>query len=244
MNYIFDVDGTLTPSRSLMDPMFKEFFLQFIKKHNVYIVTGSDYGKTVEQLGKDITENVISCFNCAGNSVWRAGKEVWTNNWKLPTDAQRWLLEQLEKSQFYRKTGEHIDVRPGMVNFSIVGRACNLEERALYVQWDQKHNERYKIARDFISKFGISAQVAGDTGIDIYPVGADKSQVVEWIEKPITFFGDKMQRGGNDYPLSLSLEKHPKCGSIQVRDWKETRQLLFTINSFPNISLHEENTVI
>ena len=28
--YIFDVDGTLTLSRTLIDPEFKEFFLKFI----------------------------------------------------------------------------------------------------------------------------------------------------------------------------------------------------------------------
>jgi hydroxymethylpyrimidine pyrophosphatase-like HAD family hydrolase len=57
--YLFDVDGTLTNSRSLIDPDFKEFFLNFIANHNVCIVTGSDYSKTLEQLGEDISAVAI-----------------------------------------------------------------------------------------------------------------------------------------------------------------------------------------
>ena len=44
--FIFDVDGTLTPSRGTIDPEFKEFFMAFAKKNNVYLVTGSDRPKT------------------------------------------------------------------------------------------------------------------------------------------------------------------------------------------------------
>ena len=46
--WIFDVDGTLTPSRGKIDPNFKEWFLKWQETHDTYIVTGSDYPKTVE----------------------------------------------------------------------------------------------------------------------------------------------------------------------------------------------------
>ena len=36
MIYIFDVDGTLTPSRNPMDKEFKDFFKKFIKKKRVW----------------------------------------------------------------------------------------------------------------------------------------------------------------------------------------------------------------
>ena len=40
--YIFDVDGTLTPSRGLMDTEFKKWFLKFNSENPVYLATGSD----------------------------------------------------------------------------------------------------------------------------------------------------------------------------------------------------------
>ena len=43
--YIFDVDGTLTPSRLKMDEEFYDFFRNWIPNHKYYLVTGSDLKK-------------------------------------------------------------------------------------------------------------------------------------------------------------------------------------------------------
>ena len=235
MNYIFDVDGTLTPSRQRINKEFHNFFLDFVKKFNVYLVTGSDYEKTLEQLGDDICNSVNCIFNCAGNTVTKKGQQTFANEWKLPDEARMFLENKLSESKFYNKTGRHIEERPGMVNFSIVGRNCNLEDRAMYKQWDEHKEERANISFEFRELFNLEAQIAGETGIDIYPIGADKSQVVDWIQKPITFFGDKMQFGGNDYPLAAVLENHADCRSIQVKDWKDTYRILWALK---NASLH------
>ncbi len=151
---------------------------------------------------------------------------MYTSKFELPMDLRNMLEYLVKESKFHRKTGNHIEERPGMVKFSIVGRNCNIEDRAMYRQWDEHKSERKIIAEKFRNKFGLEAQVAGETGIDIYPVGADKSQVAEWVEKPITFFGDSMQLGGNDYPLARALEKYKDCKSIQVKDWKDTFEIL------------------
>jgi|TARA_B100000035_G_scaffold313420_1_gene327088 phosphomannomutase len=226
MNYIFDVDGTLTDSRQRIDPEFEEFFLDFIKKHRCYTATGSDYDKTLEQLGEDICNNLTHMFQCAGNSVYKKGKVVFETNWQLPEKAELWLLDKLHSSAFYRKTGRHVEKRPGMVNFSIVGRNCNFEERVMYKEWDEHKNERNNIAEAFMDKFNLQADVAGETGIDIYPIGADKSQVINWIELPITFFGDKTHEGGNDYPLAKALENCTGCKTVAVNSWQDTYRCL------------------
>ena len=45
-DYIFDVDGTLTPSRGTIDPEFKKFFLKFAKTMNEFVNYVYDfYGK-------------------------------------------------------------------------------------------------------------------------------------------------------------------------------------------------------
>ena len=82
MKYIFDVDGTLTPSRSKIDPKFAEWFLDFQKEFDVYLVTGSDRDKTIEQLGDVIYDNAKAVFNCSGNDVWSCGANVYRSEWK------------------------------------------------------------------------------------------------------------------------------------------------------------------
>ena len=62
MKYIFDVDGTLTPSRQVIDSAFEAFMIKFCCKHDVYLVTGSDRQKTVDQLGLDICYRAKSCL--------------------------------------------------------------------------------------------------------------------------------------------------------------------------------------
>lgn len=224
MKWIFDVDGTLTPSRGRIDSEFAEYFLWFAKTHLVYLATGSDYPKTIEQLGEEICESVEACFNCSGNSVWVCGAEVYRTDWKLEGLERQFFEEKLYESRFSPKAGNHIEDRPGMANFSVVGRNASLEQRFLYKQWDEHKNERHNIVKEFQETFGtnIIAQVAGDTGIDIFPAGHDKSQIAERVQGAVVFFGDKMMPGGNDFPLAEIIMKRNAGRAIQVSDWKDT----------------------
>ena len=60
--YIFDVDGTLTPSRQPITDDFYNFFKSWLKNKDVFLVTGSDYEKLQEQLPKDILDNEKGIF--------------------------------------------------------------------------------------------------------------------------------------------------------------------------------------
>ena len=228
-NFIFDVDGTLTPSRQRIDKLFEIYFRGWISKYNVWLITGSDYEKTVEQLGKEICEEVRAVHNCAGNSIWERGKEIYKSEWVIPKEAKSFLTYMLQNSKFPFRSGKHIEERPGLVNFSIIGRNCTLGERKMYVQYDNDNNERKIIAEKFNTEFrdlGIVAQVAGETGLDIIPVGADKRQILKYVSTPIIFFGDKTEPGGNDYPLAKALEHRNDSKTISVKNWKETKKEL------------------
>lgn len=224
--FIFDVDGTLTPSRQAINPEFKEFFIQFIKDNKVWLVTGSDYAKTVEQLGKEICESVVTVYNCSGNDVWFKGKRVNSKSFEAPKELYDLMNGWLQGSPFPLRTGNHIEERIGTVNFSIVGRNCTLGERKLYVKHDIENRERESIAFQINSEFpSITATVGGETGIDIYRKGCDKSQILQDFNRDdnIFFFGDRMEQGGNDWPLALCLDKN-KC--YHVKDWHDTWRIL------------------
>lgn len=223
--FIFDVDGTLTPSRGKIDSEFKDWFIEFCISNNVYLVTGSDYEKTREQLGDKLLRWPIFVYNCSGNEVWAKGSKLKTKEWNPPSELYDFLNGWLQSSKFPARMGNHIEERSGMINFSVVGRNATLGERKLYIEYDLENRERETIAFQINSTFeGITATIGGETGLDIHPTGWDKSQILKDFDLNndiIHFFGDKTLPGGNDYPLAKNLKN-----VHQVRDWRNTWETL------------------
>ena len=227
LKYVFDVDGTLTPSRTRIDESFRTWFLDFCIRNEVYLVTGSDYKKTQEQLGDDILHQTVRVYSCSGNDVWVKGRRDSTSIWQAQEDLLSTLEMFLSSSKFPIKTGKHIEHRPGALNFSVVGRNASISDRKSYVEWDTKTKEREKFAKKLNTIFPhLHTSVGGETGLDIYPKGCDKSQIIADFSSTdvIYFFGDRMDKIGNDYPLSSKL-KEP-CKSFHVMDWQHTFDLL------------------
>ena len=222
VTFCFDVDGTLTPSRSIMDEEFRKEFIEFANKHDVCLVTGSDYPKTIEQVGQEVIDACSFVFNCCGNEVRTKDHIRYQSTWKAGGMLLMFLEHEKRKSEFSFKTGKHIEQRVGMVNFSVVGRNAQKLQRQLYVEWDNVTNERTVIAEHIRKMFPeLDCSIAGETGIDIYPKGKDKSQVREWIENKIIFFGDRCEEGGNDYSLAKVADV-----VYNVDSWQETREIL------------------
>lgn len=227
--FIFDVDGTLTPSRQPISEEFEDFFLEFAKNNAVYLVTGSDRDKTLEQLGPDIYNAARKVYNCSGNDVWQQDVQISNNNWVLPEPAHHWLSRQLIDSRFHTKTGRHFEHRTGVCNFSVVGRNAGPDQRMQYVYWDLMTLERQLIANSFNGMFPeLVATVGGETGLDIHPVGRDKSQILaDFVTTPVEeifFFGDSMKPGGNDYSLSQLIPN-----SCKVSGWEDTHAQLHAL---------------
>ena len=228
--FIFDVDGTLTPSRGEMDTEIRVFFNTFCRVNDVYLVTGSDKPKTVEQISEKTYNLAKRVYNCSGSEVWQGNSQIRTDAWKIPMHVKSWLEDKLEESSFPLRTGLHIEERTGMVNFSIVGRNATMGERKLYVKYDTQHNERNNIAELFNLEFKeLIARPGGETGIDISPKGSDKSQIMNDfdIKDTLHFYGDRMDPQGNDYPLKKVLWERGNCSTHEVKDWKHTWELLY-----------------
>lgn len=224
VNYVFDVDGTLTPSRGKMDPAFKSWFIDWQKTHRNYLVTGSDYAKTVEQVGQEVVDNCTMLFNCCGNEIRKDGKIIHASDWKPSDELIAALERELAASTYPEKTGRHIEIRTGLLNFSIVGRNAQKAQRERYRKFDEETADRIGICLRLEREFeDIDFMVGGETGIDIYPSGRDKRQVLEMLDKsdPVVFYGDKTQPGGNDYPLAISVDI-----AHSVASWEETWFLL------------------
>ena len=225
--FIFDVDGTLTDSRQQIDLSFMAYMIVFACKYDVYLVTGSDRAKTIEQVGLDLYNRSKKVYNCSGSDVYVKDKNVYRSQWKPTRRLINFLSDELDYSTFPHKTGNHIEHRPGGINFSILGRGeDSMKHRKEYVKWDINTTERTLMADRIRSEFpDLKTQIGGETGLDISD--SDKSQIIKDFHKgnEIYFYGDMMKEGQNDYPLAKAVKE---IGGFpyHVKNWEDTRTRL------------------
>lgn len=117
-----------------------------------------------------------------------------------------------------------------MYNFSIPGRNADMDTRKDYVEYERVHKERPVFKRLIEAAHeDLEVSIGGQTGLDISPMGKDKSQILHWLpDEQAHFFGDKMEEGGNDFSLKMALlENDNMC--TQVRGPDETYRILLDL---------------
>ena len=175
--FIFDVDGTLTDSRQQIDLSFEVDMIKFCCKNDVYLVTGSDRQKTIDQLGLDICYRAKRVYNCSGSDVYVRDKNIYTSEWKPYGSLINFLSDELDYSKEYVKWD------------------INTTERILMVD---------RIKSEFPD---LNIQIGGQTGLDISDNDKSQILRDFNPEDEIHFYGDMMEEGQNDYPLAKALKE-------------------------------------
>ena len=236
--YIFDMDGTLTPSRRKMTPDFEKFYSLWAQNHTFFLVSGSNLEKIKEQVPQHILDMSEGIFTCGGNQLWLDKKLAYNHEFKPEKDLINFLQKKLKDSPYPKRVGNHIEDRGSMLNFSIVGRDCSLKERQEYFEYDKKSKERSTISDEIIKKWSsLDAVIGGQISIDITPKGMNKSQVLAEVKKfypndSYIFIGDRTIKGGNDYPLAKIMKDQDNCTVFQAGTpssedgYKDTKNIL------------------
>src|SRR5690606_29768104 len=118
--------------------------------------------------------------------------------------------------------GEIIEDRESQITFSALGQEAPIEAKQ---NWDTDGEKKSKL-RDAVAAIlpNLEVRAGGTTSIDITAKGIDKAFGIQKLVdvssaslEQMLFFGDKLQPGGNDYPvLELGVT------SIEVDGWEET----------------------
>jgi len=234
INFLFDIDGTLTPARDSMDKEFDKMFGQWVhkqqnKSNKVFFVTGSDRQKTKSQVSESLLRLVDGVYQNSGNQFYIRNNLRWEKHWQVPESLIEDLNKILQKSKWYGKAENNIEYRRGetttmpmMINFSTVGRSANAVQRKEYFEWDKGKGERLDIVDQLSSKYNdVSFSIGGEISIDIYPKGRDKSQVLSDLVGKTIFFGDRCNLGGNDYEIATMSDTY-----YNVSGWQETKKII------------------
>ncbi|ORD98966.1 PMM [Hepatospora eriocheir] len=232
--FLFDVDGTLTESRQKAPKEIIEMLKKLKEKVFTAFVGGSDLPKQKEQLGENIHDLFDYEFPENGVQFFRNGELVSSNsmieeigesnNTKLINSIFKALSEV--KSTVLR--GTFIESRRSMLNVSPIGRSCSQKEREDFFEFDKKEKSREKLVskiKGVCDDIGVQCSIGGQISIDIFPKGWDKRYCLQHIkQETIIFFGDKVEKGGNDYEIF----NHERVKGI------------FTTGSFNTIELVKE----
>ncbi len=229
MIYVFDVDNTLTPPREAMRPEFALQFTEFCRSNTVFLVSGSDRGKLDTQLPETVLMASAGVFTSAGSEFEVKGRIIYRHDHDFPDELIDWLDSELRQSRYPVRCGRHIEYRTGALNVSTVGRAADKPARKAYQAWDQVHRERAALCTELQQSFPhYEAHTGGEISIDISPPGWNKARILVPIRErhgdlAITFFGDAIHPGGNDWPLAEALQAASAHHVIvPVENWHDT----------------------
>lgn len=236
---VFDLDGTLTKSKTLLDQKMSEALEFLLKKHRVAVVSGGSFPQFKKQFlpalnfANNLLENLYIfpsngsyLYSYDGNDwVQRYAEELTIGEKNKIKDA---LVDVLSKLGFSLKSdyGEQIEDRGGQITFSALGQAAPLD---LKTAWDPDFNKRKSIVsalEKYLPEFEIS--MGGKTSVDITRKGVDKNYAIKKIEKhlnvsseDILYVGDAIFPGGNDYSAIKEGEDY-----VKVDDTDDTLKVI------------------
>ena len=188
--FLFDVDGTLTPSRQIATKEMLEHLISLKSKVSIGFVGGSDLAKQREQVDlsiidskyKDILELFDYSFPENGLSFYRNTELISQesiNSFLGEQTLQKIINESLSflsKVELPVKRGNFIELRDSMLNVSPVGRSCSHEERLAFFSYDQEHSIRNSYCTHMRKMFpNVSFVIGGQISVDVFPRGWDKT---------------------------------------------------------------------
>lgn len=237
--FLFDVDGTLTkPRLKISDDMtdvLKE--IHGLENYDLGFVGGSDLSKQEEQLGKENMDLFTWKFAENGLMAYHEDElinltslisEIGEDNYQDLINA---CLFVLSETKIPVKRGNFIEMRNGMINVSPIGRSCSQSEREQFYKLDKICEIRKKMIeqiKDRVPHLNLTYSIGGQISMDIFPRGWDKTYCLRFLKEKydqIYFFGDKTEKGGNDYEIYID----PRVKAFSVRSYEDTIEILRTL---------------
>lgn len=240
----FDLDGTLAPSKSPADDRMTSLLKQLLDKFQVCVISGGKFEQFEKQLISNLQADpaqleklhiMPTCgtryynFNLASQEWQKVYAEDFTEAEKKK------IIDALNKGfddlgyRAAKTYGECIEDRGSQVTFSVLGQdivdVLGMEGVRQKEEWDADNKKKNEL-RDYIAPLipDFEVRVGGVTSIDVTKLGIDKAygmrklmELLDISKDEILFIGDRLQEGGNDYPV-----KAYGIDSLEISTWQET----------------------
>lgn len=240
----FDLDDTLAITKSPMSDRMSELMGRILKKYDVLVISGGAYHQFQIQVTNRLESGPIELrrlhlMPTCGTRYYRYNET--DRDWSLQyaedlTKAEKKqitdALEESAKELGYwldNPAGEIIEDRESQVTYSALGQQATPKDKKA---WDPDGAKKAALRDAVVRRIpGFEVRVGGTTSIDVTKPDIDKAygmkKLIDTLDvsrEEILYFGDKLQEGGNDYPV-----KAMGIDCIEVDGWEDTARCLEAI---------------
>jgi len=237
---VFDLDGTLAPSKSSVDGEISTLLHELLGIVKVAVISGGGWPQFEKQLLSHLPHDGhlgnLSLLPTCGTKFFRFTKswnEVYSEDFSADEKKQiiSSLKQAIEQADFKveRTWGEAIEDRGSQITYSALGQLAPLQEKE---KWDPDFAKRKEI-KAILDRLipDYSVRLGGSTSIDVTKAGIDKAYGIRKLEEMLNilpgemiFIGDALFPGGNDYPAK---QAGVQCIAVNCPD--DTKRVIETI---------------
>ena len=232
---IFDLDGTLAPSKERPSESMCQTLCEALKQFKIAIISGARFEQFQKQLlthlsCADLSNMILAPTNGAAIYIFSKGEWECLEKRTLTEEEKKNIFEVFNKAikEFNVSTenlyGVQVEDRETQITFSGCGSTAPIEVKE---KWDPDESLRIKMAnymKELLPEFEI--KVGGMTSIDVTRKGFDKARAIDRIQQylnvpdeQVLFMGDALFPNGNDEPA-----KKTGVDTIQVKNPEDTEE--------------------
>ncbi|HWO07548.1 MAG TPA: HAD-IIB family hydrolase [Candidatus Paceibacterota bacterium] len=210
-HFFFDLDKTLTVSRSPMALPHQEIFDHLCNTRDVVVVTGG----TVEQIREQVTprfEGKYYALAQSGNhAIDISGAELWREAInEAQSDAVHAFIEKLKRhfDLTVKDENDLVEHRGAQISYSVIGFHEDVEKKYAFDPDEKKRAAALAMLSEDVKRLndvGIEVTPAGTTTYNFILLGKHKGYNVkrladlkEWNQDDCVYVGDALFPGGND----------------------------------------------
>ena len=241
---VFDLDGTLAPSKSPLPDRMSELLNDLLARFQVCVISGGKYELFQRQLLANLPsypERLANLHLMPTNGTryyaFEPKKSAWHQVYAENLTRQqkskitKVLYDGLDELRWRPKQpwGELIEDRGSQITLSALGQEAPIEAKEAWDPTGKKKEELRLVITPKLPEFEVRS--AGTTSIDVTKPGIDKAygirklmQITDINKAETLFLGDRLAEGGNDYPV-----KAMGIDCLEVSHWEDTALIIQAI---------------
>jgi HAD superfamily hydrolase (TIGR01484 family) len=235
----FDLDDTLAVSKTQIDERMADLLVRLLAQVDVCIISGGRYEQFQTQVIRHLSvpsklRHRLHLMPTCGTRYYRWSDGDWTQVYAEDlSEAERQtivsvLTEGAKELGLWEPEpwGDIIEDRGSQITFSALGQAAPPQQKYAWDPDGSKRRSLHAYASARLAEFEVRS--GGSTSIDVTRKGIDKAygmrkllQALHLMVEDVLFIGDRLEAGGNDYPV-----KAMGVTCIAVANWQETAAIV------------------